>query len=345
MLIVTAAVWGSSYMFIKVALEDVSEGAIVCIRTALGAALLLGLAAQRRVLGALRERWRWVVVIAFVQVVGPFLLITHGETRISSSLTAILISSVPIFTALIALRFDHAERSQGWALAGVAIGIVGVALLFGVDLSGDSDELVGGGMMVLASLGYAISWLLVKHKLAGAAPEAVAGGTMLVAAIATLPLLVASPPGAGVGLDTVGSLVALGAGGTGLAFVLYYTLIADVGPRARRSSATSRPASRSSTASCCSASRSRRGAIAGLAADPRRLVAGAAEGRLPGPAAQPNRTFPFERARSCARSMKSSRFAAARNSRATRRSRAFSERRSSRPCLASSPKSTVAAIW
>ena len=209
MLIVTAAVWGSSYMFIKVALEDVSEGAIVCIRTALGAALLLGLAAQHRVLGALRERWRWVVVIAFVQVVGPFLLITHGETRISSSLTAILISSVPIFTALIALRFDHAERSQGWALAGVAIGIVGVALLFGVDLSGDSDELVGGGMMVLASLGYAISWLLVKHKLAGAAPEAVAGGTMLVAAIATLPLLVASPPGAGVGLDTVGSLVAL----------------------------------------------------------------------------------------------------------------------------------------
>jgi drug/metabolite transporter (DMT)-like permease len=231
MLIATAALWGSSYMFIKVALDDVSEGAIVCIRTALGAALLLSIAAHRRVLAVLRERLRWVTVIAFLQVVGPFLLITYGENHVSSSLTAILISSVPIFTALLATRFDHAERSQGWALVGVAIGIVGVVLLFGVDLSGDTDELIGGGMMLLAALGYAISWMLVKHKLTGAAPEAVAGGTMVIAALATLPLLVAAPPDSSIGLDAVGSLLALGLGGTGLAFVLYYTLIAEVGPR------------------------------------------------------------------------------------------------------------------
>ncbi len=282
MLIVTAAVWGSSYMFIKVALEDVSEGAIVCIRTALGAALLLGLAAHRRVLGALRERWRWVVVVAFVQVVGPFLLITHGETRISSSLTAILISSVPIFTALIALRFDRAERSQGWALAGVVIGIVGVALLFGVDLSGDGDELVGGGMMLLASLGYAISWLLVKHKLTGAAPEAVAGGTMLVAAVATLPLLVAAPPHAGVGLDAVGSLLALGAGGTGLAFVLYYTLIADIGPRRAGMVGYVAPGFSIVYGVVLLGETLTAGAVAGLVL----ILAGSwlgAEGRLPGP--------------------------------------------------------------
>jgi drug/metabolite transporter (DMT)-like permease len=230
MLTATAALWGASYMFIKVALEDFSEGAIVCIRTALGAALLLSIAAHRRVLGDLRGRVRWVAIIAFIQVVGPFLLITYGENHISTSLTAILISSVPIFTALLAQGFDHAERSQGWALVGVAIGIVGVALLFGVDLSGSSDELLGGGMMLLAALGYAISWLLVKHKLAGAAPVTVAGGTMVVAALATLPLLVAAPPAGTPGLDAIGSLLALGAGGTGAAFVLYYTLIARIGP-------------------------------------------------------------------------------------------------------------------
>ena len=226
----TAALWGASYMFIKVALEDFSEGAIVCIRTALGAALLLSIAARRRLLGDLRGRVRWVAIIALIQVVGPFLLITYGENHISSSLTAILISSVPIFTALLALRFDHAERAHGWALVGIAVGIVGVALLFGVDLSGSSDELLGGGMMLLAALGYAISWMLVKHKLAGAAPVTVAGGTMVVAALATLPLLVAAPPAGTPGLDAVGSLIALGAGGTGAAFVLYYTLIARVGP-------------------------------------------------------------------------------------------------------------------
>jgi len=230
MMLGTAALWGSSYLFIKVALDDFSEGAIVCIRTALGALLLLGIAARTGVVGALRGRMRWVATIAFVQVVGPFLLITYGENHISSSLTAILISSVPIFTALLALRFDQAERSHGWGLAGIGVGIVGVVLLFGVDLSGDASELAGGGMMLLAALGYAISWMLVKHKLAGAAPVAVAGGTMAVAALATLPLLVLAPPTTAPGLDAVGSLLALGAGGTGAAFVLYYGLIAGIGP-------------------------------------------------------------------------------------------------------------------
>jgi drug/metabolite transporter (DMT)-like permease len=230
MLVANAAVWGSSYMFIKVALDDFSEGAIVCLRTALGALLLLSFAASRGVLGDIRPRVRWMVVIAFVQVVVPFLLITSGENHISSSLTAILISSVPIFTAVLALRFDHAERSQGWALVGIVIGIVGVAMLFGLDLSGSANEITGGAMMLAAALGYAISWMLVKHKMAGAAPEAVAGATMVVAAVVTAPLLAASPPAAAPALDIVAALLALGAGGTGLAFVLYYTLIAEVGP-------------------------------------------------------------------------------------------------------------------
>src|SRR3954464_5856995 len=190
LLLATPPGGGAAYMFIKVALDDFSEGAIVCLRTALGAVLLLGYAARRGALGDIRGRERWIAIIALIQVVGPFLLITYGETRISSSLTAILIASVPIFTALLALRFDAAERSHGWALVGIVVGIVGVAMLFGLDLRGSAHEVVGGAMMLAAALGYAISWMLVKHKLAGAAPEAVAGGTMLVAAVATLPLLV-----------------------------------------------------------------------------------------------------------------------------------------------------------
>jgi len=230
MLLATAAVWGASYMFIKVALDAFAEGAIVCLRATLGGLLLLAYAAWRGHLGDIRGRGRWMVVIAFVQVVVPFLLITYGENHISSSLTSILISSVPIFTAVLALRFDHAERSQGWALVGIVIGIVGVALLFGLDLSGSANELAGGAMMVAAAFCYAISWLLVKHKMAGAAPEAVAGGTLVVSALVTAPLLVASPPSGSLPLDSVASLLALGAGGTGIAFVLYYTLIAEIGP-------------------------------------------------------------------------------------------------------------------
>lgn len=230
MLVGTAALWGASYMFIKVALEDFSEGAIVCIRTILGAALLLGIASRTTGLAGLMAHRRWIAIIGLLQVVGPFLLITYGENHISSSLTAILISTVPIFTALLALRFDQAERSHGWALVGIVVGMTGVALLFGVDLSGETNELLGGGMMILAALGYAISWMLVKHKLAGASPVGVAGGTMLVAAVVTAPLLAAAPPTEAPALDAALSLAALGAGGTGAAFVLYHALIHEIGP-------------------------------------------------------------------------------------------------------------------
>ena len=109
-----AAVWGASYMFIKLALDDFSEGAIVCIRTALGAAVLLTLAVRWNALAPLRGRWRWIVPTALVQVAVPFLLITFGENHVNSQLAGILVSGAPIFTALLTLAFVHAERVQGW---------------------------------------------------------------------------------------------------------------------------------------------------------------------------------------------------------------------------------------
>jgi drug/metabolite transporter (DMT)-like permease len=230
MVLATAAVWGSSYMFIKLALDDFSPGGVVVIRTALGAAMLLSIAHARGALGALRGRLRWIVVLALLQVAVPFLLISYGERHISSSLTAILISVVPIYTALLAMRFDDAERARGWGLIGIVTGIAGVVLLFGVDLSGDTDELLGGGMMLLAALCYAISWMLAKHKAAGIPPVATSGAVMLVATVVTSPVLAATAPHHAPSLKSIAALLALGAGGTGIAFILYYTLIAEVGP-------------------------------------------------------------------------------------------------------------------
>jgi drug/metabolite transporter (DMT)-like permease len=230
MMVATAAVWGASYMFIKVALDDFSEGAIVCIRTALGAAVLLTLATRWDALAPTRGRWRWIGAIGLVQVVGPFLLITFGENHIDSQLAGILISSAPIFTALLAIVFDHAERSQGWGAVGIVVGMLGVVLLFGLDLSGSGEQVLGGLMILLAGFGYAVGTMLIKHKLRGVPPVAVAGGNMAVAALVTLPLCLASLPGRAPSLEAAGSLVALGAAGTGLAFLWFYTLIAEMGP-------------------------------------------------------------------------------------------------------------------
>jgi drug/metabolite transporter (DMT)-like permease len=181
-------------------------------------------------LSALRGRWVTVGLVGLAQVTVPFLLITFGENHIESQLAGILVSSAPIFTALLALAFDHDERSHGWGAVGIGVGMLGVVLLFGLDLSGSGDQVLGGLMIVLASLGYAIGALLLKHKLPGVPPVAVAGGEMVIAAVLTLPLAVASLPDHAPSLKSVGALALLGAAGTGIAFLWFFTLIAEIGP-------------------------------------------------------------------------------------------------------------------
>jgi drug/metabolite transporter (DMT)-like permease len=226
-----AALWGASYLFIKVALEDgMPPLFIVFARLALGAIVLVPLALRARALPALRGLAGPVVVLAVVQVVLPFLLITYGERHIASSLTGILVSAAPIFTALIAVRYDDEERPHGIAIAGVVMGIAGVVLLFGVDLSGDSTALAGGLMVLLASVGYAVGSLYLKHRLRGVPAVGLAASTMIAGVLLLAPPALFALPSHAPSLQSAGSLLALGAGGTGIAFAIYFTLIVDIGP-------------------------------------------------------------------------------------------------------------------
>jgi drug/metabolite transporter (DMT)-like permease len=227
---VLAALWGASYMFIKVGLDDLSPVWIVFVRTVLAALVLCPIALSRGVLGSVRPVIGWVLALGVVQIAGPFLLIGLGEQHVTSSLAGILVSAVPIFTALLALRFDADERARGWALVGIVIGIGGVALLFGVDLTGGTAAVLGGVGILVASLGYAIAGMVTKHRLHGVAPLAIVSYTMLTAAVLMVPLLPFSAPDHAPALDTIGAMLALGVGGTGLAFLLFYTLVHEVGP-------------------------------------------------------------------------------------------------------------------
>lgn len=226
-----AGLWGASYLFIKVALVDgMPPLFIVFARIALGAAVLLPIAARAGVLRAMRGLTGPILFMAVVQVVLPFILITYGERNIASSLTGILVSAAPIFTALIAARYDDDERPHGIATAGVVMGIVGVVLLFGVDLSGDAEAIAGGLMVLLASVAYAVGSLYLKHRLQGVAPIGLAASTLVAGTLVLLlPALLVAPPHAP-SLGTVAALVALGAGGTGIGFALFFTLIVEVGP-------------------------------------------------------------------------------------------------------------------
>jgi drug/metabolite transporter (DMT)-like permease len=225
-----SAIWGGSYLLIKIALRDLSPEMVAFTRMALAALVLLAIAAPRGELAPLRGRLAWVALLGAVQVAGPFLLIAAGERSISSSLAGILVATTPILTALLALRLDHAERSQGTRLAGVAIGIAGVVAIFGLDLSGSGAAVLGGLAVVLASLGYSVGGFMLKATLADAPPIGVVAGVMAASAALLAVPAAATLPSAAPAAGPLAAVLALGLFGTGLAFVVFYALIAKVGP-------------------------------------------------------------------------------------------------------------------
>ena len=231
MLLVLAALWGSSYMFIKIGLDDgLSPAMVVFTRTLLGALALLPFALRRHAFRGIRPLLPLAVLLAGVQVAGPFVLISAGEQHISSGLAGILVASAPIVTALLAPVFDTSERSSGSALAGIGIGILGVGLIFGVDL-GDTGTALGGGLMVLAaSAGYAVGGFIVKKSFSALDAIGVVTTTMALSALLSLPVAAATHPAAMPGGGTLGAMLALGVGGTGIAFAIFYTLISQIGP-------------------------------------------------------------------------------------------------------------------
>lgn len=230
LLLCLAAIWGASYMFIKIGVRDLSPSMVSWGRIALAAAVLVPIAALRGQLRLPNARVWVVVVLAAVQVAGPFLLIAEGEEEISSGLAGILVASTPLFTALLAIRLDHEERSHGARMWGIVAGLVGVGVLLGVDLGGTSAELLGGAAILLASLGYAVGAFIAKHGLSGAPPTGIAAWVMVASTVLLAPAAILTAPSEAPGAGPVAAVVALGVLGTGVAFAIFYDLMARVGP-------------------------------------------------------------------------------------------------------------------
>jgi len=155
-----AALWGASYMFIEIAIEDLDDVFIVFARTLLGALILAPVAVARGAFAPVRGRLGWLVLIAVIQIAGPFVLITSGQHHVTSSMAGILVASAPIYIAIITAFAAKSERLGGWGVVGIVIGIVGVALLFGVDLGGDSDAVFGGLAILLLIGGVILAYAL-----------------------------------------------------------------------------------------------------------------------------------------------------------------------------------------
>jgi len=228
-LLLLAAIWGSSFLLIKLGLEGFSPVQLVEGRVVVAALVLLALLFARGVrlpVGA----WPSLALMAVVANIIPFMLITWGEEHISSSLAAILNSTTPLFTALLANVFLHTEKLTALRAVGILIGFLGVGVIVG---GGEEGSLGGQLAIVLASASYAIGFVYARRHLVGrgGTPLRLSAGQLLVAAIAFLPVAAvdtaATPPD--FGATATISVLALGSIGTGLAYLLYYRLIEDVG--------------------------------------------------------------------------------------------------------------------
>jgi drug/metabolite transporter (DMT)-like permease len=223
--------WGIPYLLIKVAVDHgVPPAFLAWVRVMLGALVLLALAHRAGSLSSLRGRWRPLALYALFEISIPFPLIAAGERHVASSLAAILIASVPLIIAVLALRFDHAERATGTRLAGLLVGFGGVVALVGIDVAGRGDELLGAGAILLAAVGYAIGPMLLKRHLADLDPRATMGASLAIAAVLLSPAAALAPPHRTPSAIAVLALIALGLLCTATAFVVMAGLVAEIGP-------------------------------------------------------------------------------------------------------------------
>ena len=226
-----SVIWGTPYVFIKVAVDGGIEPTVVAfVRVALAAMLLLPIAWKLGAFGHMRGRLWPVVAFAFCEIVVPFPLIAAGEQHVSSSLAAILIAALPLTIAVLAIRFDEEERVRGVRLAGLFVGLGGVVLLLGVDVAGKPKELLGACFVLLATIGYAAGPLIIKRKLADVPPLGAISLAMLAACVMLAPAAALQAPSVRPSDDAAASLIVLGIVCTAAAFLLYFALIAEVGP-------------------------------------------------------------------------------------------------------------------
>jgi drug/metabolite transporter (DMT)-like permease len=229
-----AAVWGSSYLLIKYALDGFSPAEVVCIRTGVAAAVLWAVLRGQGEPAA--KTWNdvktrpWLALgFGAVGIAAPFLLISYGELEVPSGLTAILIAPAPLLVALLAPLIDHDERIQGSQGIGLVVGIVGVALVVGIEFVDSWIELIAAIGIIGAALCYAIAGFIVKGNYKGLPAIGTSAISCSIAAVLTLPVALATAKGHHADAGAIAAAICLGIVQTALALAILYHLIGEIG--------------------------------------------------------------------------------------------------------------------
>jgi drug/metabolite transporter (DMT)-like permease len=226
LLLALAAIWGASFLFIKLGVDEVEPAVVVLGRIAVGFAVLVPVVLARGAMPDIRAMWVPFVVLGTLNNAVPYWLLAFAETRIDSGLAAVLQAAAPILTVLLAMRIDPSQRVRGLRLVGIAVGFVGVALLVGVQEGG---QLVAAFAVLGAATCYAASALYAGRAVRSFGPLEVTIGQLAVGLLLAAPFGLAQLPSQAPPAKAIAAIVALGALSTGVAYLLYFTLIARAG--------------------------------------------------------------------------------------------------------------------
>jgi drug/metabolite transporter (DMT)-like permease len=229
MLLTLAFLWGSSFLFIEVALDDIEPTTMMALRLFFGASalvpILMAQRGARRAVDDLRAAGRPLWVLGVVNAAIPFTLIAWGQQYIDSGIAAIANASLPIFVVLLAIRFRPSERVTGFRLAGLAAGFLGVAVLTGGEVDGSWSGVAGTLAVVTASLLYATGALYAQTQIERTDSIVLAAGSAITGTIVLLPLALAQFPSGIPSWETWASVAVLGFGGMAAGQLLYYVVI------------------------------------------------------------------------------------------------------------------------
>jgi drug/metabolite transporter (DMT)-like permease len=221
-------IWGVPYLLIKVAVDELTPSTLVLARTVLATALLLPIALARGGLGAALVSWRPLVAFAVIEIMVPWLLLGVAEQQLSSSLTGLLIASVPLVGAVLAVATRSDDRLDRRRLAGLLLGFAGVAALVGFEVGG--GDLGAVAALAVVAVCYATGPLILARWLAHLPGLAVITASLALTALAYLPVGLAQAPSSWPGTDVVLAVVGLAVVCTAVAFLVFFALIAEVGP-------------------------------------------------------------------------------------------------------------------
>ncbi len=225
--IALCVIWGLPYLFIRIAVRELPPPALVFVRTAPAALLLIPFALRRGGLRSLLPRWRWLLVYTALELCVPWLLLSHAEERISSSTAGLLVATVPLIGAVLYWAAGVSDRLDRRRLVGLVIGFAGVAALVGIDVGG-SDPLAFAEMGVVAFC-YAAGPLVISRWLTDLPAIGVIAASLALTALLYAPAGIATMPSS-VSPETVGSVAMLSLVCTALAFLIFFALIREVGP-------------------------------------------------------------------------------------------------------------------